>query len=75
MSTTEEIKQVVKERYGQAAARVQSGRASSCGGGSTGTASCDPISSNLYSTEEGASIPEKALLASLGCGNPTDLPS
>jgi len=73
MSTTEEIKQVVKERYGQAATRVQSGRASCCGGGSTGTASCDPISSNLYSTEEGAGIPEKALLASLGCGNPTAL--
>jgi SAM-dependent methyltransferase len=73
MSTTEEIKQVVKERYGQAATRVQSGRASCCGGGSTGTASRDPISSNLYSTEEGASIPENALLASLGCGNPTAL--
>ena len=72
MSTTEEIKQVVKKRYGQAAARVQSGRTSCCGG-STAAASCDPISSNLYSTDEGAAIPEKALLASLGCGNPTAL--
>ena len=73
MSTTEEIRQVVKEHYGAAATRVQSGRASCCGGGSSSTASCDPISANLYSTEEGASIPEKALLASLGCGNPTAL--
>ncbi len=72
MSTTEEIKQVVKERYGQAATRVQSGEASCCGSGST-AASCDPISSNLYSREEGATIPETALLASLGCGNPTAL--
>ncbi|HZT69424.1 MAG TPA: arsenite methyltransferase [Terriglobia bacterium] len=73
MSTTEEIKQVVKEHYGAAATRVQSGRASCCGGGSSSTKSCDPISANLYSTEEGASIPEKALFASLGCGNPTAL--
>ncbi len=72
MSTTEEIKQVVKERYGQAANRVQSGKTSCCGSGST-AASCDPISSNLYSKEEGATIPEMALLASLGCGNPTAL--
>jgi SAM-dependent methyltransferase len=72
MSTTEEIKQVVKERYGQAATRVQSGRTSCCGGGSA-AASCDPISSNLYSEEEGAAIPETAMLASLGCGNPTAL--
>ncbi len=73
MSTTEEIKEAVKEKYGQAAAQVRSGKASCCGGGSTGTASCDPITSDLYSVEEGASIPEKALLASLGCGNPTAL--
>ena len=73
MSTTEDIKQVVKERYGAAATRVRSGRTSCCGGGWSSTASCDPISSNLYSAEEGAGIPEKALLASLGCGNPTAL--
>ncbi len=72
MTKTEEIKQVVKYRYGKAATRVQSGRASCCGGG-TAAASCDPISSNLYSQEEGATIPETALLASLGCGNPTAL--
>jgi SAM-dependent methyltransferase len=73
MSTTEEIKQVVKERYGQAAAQVQSGKASCCGGGSAGEVSCDPITSELYNAEEGAEVPETALLASLGCGNPTAL--
>jgi SAM-dependent methyltransferase len=72
MNTAEEIKQVVKERYGQAASRVQAGRASCCGGGSAAT-SCDPISSNLYSRDESAGIPENALFASLGCGNPTAL--
>ncbi len=70
MSTTEEIKQVVKEKYGQAAVQVRSGKASCCGGGS---ASCDPITSELYNAEEGAGVPENALLASLGCGNPTAL--
>jgi ubiquinone/menaquinone biosynthesis C-methylase UbiE len=73
VSITEEIKEVVKERYGQAASRVQSGGTSCCGSGSRSTAGRDPISSNLYTLEEGASIPEKALLASLGCGNPTAL--
>ena len=75
MSTTEEIKEVVKETYGQAATRVQSGKASCCGGGSAGKASCDPTTSELYNAEEGAGVPENALLASLGCGNPTALAS
>ena len=73
MSATEEIRQIVKEKYGQAAAQVQSGRASCCGSGSDTAACCDPITSNLYSKDEGDSIPEAALLASLGCGNPTAL--
>lgn len=71
MDTNVDVKEVVKEKYGQAAARVQSGKASCCGGGSV--ASCDPVTSNLYSEEEGATIPEAALRASLGCGNPTAL--
>ena len=73
MSTSAEIKQVVKEKYGQAAARVQSGKASCCGGGSALEANCDPITTSLYSAEEGANVPEAALRASLGCGNPTAL--
>lgn len=73
MSTSADIKQVVKEKYGQAATRVQSGKGSCCGGGSVLEASCDPITSKLYSEEEGANVPEAALRASLGCGNPTAL--
>ena len=73
MSTTTDIKQVVKEKYGQAATRVQSGKATCCGGPSSLEACCDPITSKLYSAEEGANIPEDVLRASLGCGNPTAL--
>lgn len=73
MATPTDIKEVVKEKYGQAASRVQSGKTSCCGGGSALASCCDPITSNLYSAEEGANIPEDALLASLGCGNPTAL--
>jgi SAM-dependent methyltransferase len=73
MSTTTDIKQVVKEKYGQAATQVRSGKASCCDGGSALVACCDPITSELYSAEEGANVPEDALRASLGCGNPTAL--
>jgi arsenite methyltransferase len=72
MSTTD-IKEVVKEKYGQAALRVKSG-GSGCCGATTGIGrGCDPITSNLYDASQGAQIPEEALLASLGCGNPTAL--
>jgi arsenite methyltransferase len=66
-----DIKEVVKEKYGQAALRVGSGGSSCCGASS----SCgpDPITSNLYDTAQAGEIPEHALLASLGCGNPTAL--
>jgi arsenite methyltransferase len=72
MSTTD-IKEVVKEKYGQAAARVQAGKSTCCSGPSSLEACCDPITSKLYSAEEGANVPQEALLASLGCGNPTAL--
>lgn len=67
-----DIKQVVKEKYGQAALRVQSG-GSSCCGSSPSVGGCDPITSNLYDATQAGQIPEEALLASLGCGNPTAL--
>src|SRR6185436_5234450 len=73
MSTSTEIREVVKEKYGQAATRVRSGQASCCGGDPVLEACCDPITSKLYSEEEGANVPEAALRASLGCGNPTAL--
>jgi hypothetical protein len=66
------IKQTVKEKYGEAALRAQSGGSSCCGAGACcGTA--DPITSNLYDANQAAEIPEAAMQASLGCGNPTAL--
>ncbi len=71
---TTDIKQTVKEKYGQAALRVQSGSASSCCGASpAGELCCDPITSNLYDSAQALQIPAAALQASLGCGNPTAL--
>ena len=71
MST--DIREVVKERYGRAAARVTSGGTGCCGAGSALASSCDPITSKLYSADESGAVPESAMLASLGCGNPTAL--
>lgn len=74
MSTADatDIKEVVKEKYGQAALRVKSG-GSSCCGATASAGCCDPITANLYDPTQAGQIPEEALLASLGCGNPTAL--
>jgi len=71
MST--DIKEVVKEKYGQAALRVSSGGSSCCGASAALDGCCDPITSNLYDSEQTGQLPESAVLASLGCGNPTAL--
>jgi arsenite methyltransferase len=68
----ETIKEIVKEKYGKAALRVTSGSGSSCCGSASSRGECDPITSNLYGTET-ADLPQEAVLASLGCGNPTAL--
>ncbi len=69
-----DIKDVVKERYGQAALRVMTGAASSCCGGKPAPiGSVDPITANLYDEQQTCCIPQEAVLASLGCGNPTAL--
>jgi ubiquinone/menaquinone biosynthesis C-methylase UbiE len=67
------IKEIVKEKYGQAALRAGSGGSSCCGAAPAGVSGCDPITSNLYDDAQAEQIPEKALQASLGCGNPTAL--
>jgi arsenite methyltransferase len=69
-----ELKEVVKEKYGEAARRAATGGSNRCCGASSalGT-SCDPITSNLYDASQAGQIPEEALNASLGCGNPTAL--
>jgi 2-polyprenyl-3-methyl-5-hydroxy-6-metoxy-1,4-benzoquinol methylase len=74
VNTPVDIKEVVKTKYGQAATRVAQGAVSSCcGGAPSGLDGCDPITSNLYDTLQAGEVPEMALLASLGCGNPTAL--
>jgi ubiquinone/menaquinone biosynthesis C-methylase UbiE len=68
----ENIKEVVKDKYGQAALRAKSG-GSSCCGASPSSGCHDPITSNLYNQSQTGEVPQEALLASLGCGNPTAL--
>jgi arsenite methyltransferase len=71
----ENVKEIVKEKYGNAALRVTSGAGNSCYGqdraGLDGAS--DPITSNLYNPSEEGEVPETAIKASLGCGNPTAL--
>jgi arsenite methyltransferase len=67
------IKEVVKEKYGQAALRVSTGGSSCCGAGPALDACCDPITSNLYDATQTTALPHEAVQASLGCGNPTAL--
>ena len=66
-----DIKEVVKEKYGAAAKRAAEGStaAGCCGTGS----GCDPITSNLYDASQIGTLPIEAVIASLGCGNPTAL--
>lgn len=70
-----EIKQTVKEKYGQAALKVVSGEGAACCGSSPSSccSGADPITSDLYDELQKKELPEAAVLASLGCGNPTAL--
>src|ERR1700689_4826070 len=68
-----ELKDAVKEKYGQAALRVNAGGSSCCGAGAALDGCCDPITSNLYDAAQTGALPEEAVLASLGCENPTAL--
>jgi arsenite methyltransferase len=75
------LRETVQARYGEAARRVTDGQTASCCGPATGSSGCcgatteswDPITANLYDEGQAAGIPAEALLASLGCGNPTAL--
>src|ERR1700729_731528 len=66
------IRETVREKYAEAAKRSQSGVCSCCGAAAASEC-CDPITSNLYDSSQAGQIPEEAMLASLGCGNPTAL--
>jgi len=69
-----EIKEIVKEKYRQAALRVTTGGSSCCGASARlDGCSVDPITANLYDAGQTGQLPEEAVLASLGCGNPTAL--
>jgi ubiquinone/menaquinone biosynthesis C-methylase UbiE len=71
---SEALKAKVREKYGHAATRAAAGeRSSCCGAGSAKAFCCDPITTDLYDSLELAEVPEQALQASLGCGNPTAL--
>src|SRR6202045_778293 len=68
------VKEVVRDKYGQAALRVTSGEGGCCGSrASAEETSCDPITSNLYDGTQKGEVPDTAIRASLGCGNPTAL--
>jgi SAM-dependent methyltransferase len=68
------VKEIVKERYGKAVVQALGGdKSSCCGSGNTAVSCCDPITDNLYDIGQISQIPEEALLASFGCGNPTAL--
>lgn len=67
------IKEIVREKYGQAALRAGASGSSCCGAAPASACACDPITSNLYDAAQTEQVPEKALQASLGCGNPTAL--
>jgi len=68
-----EVKEQVREKYGEAALRVRAGGSSCCGSAPSGSGCADPITSNLYDSGQTSQIPQEAVLASLGCGNPTAL--
>jgi SAM-dependent methyltransferase len=71
--STENIKEVVREKYGEAARRIVAGTGSSCCGASPCGTDVDPITKDLYDSSQVSGLPEAAVRASLGCGNPTAL--
>jgi SAM-dependent methyltransferase len=73
MSDADTIRETVREKYGEAARRVLAGGRSSCCGAAPDSGGCDPITSNLYEAGQTAGLPGDAVVASLGCGNPTAL--
>jgi arsenite methyltransferase len=68
-----DVKETVRMKYGEAALRIRTGGIACCGAASSSFNCVDPITSNLYDSSETSQIPEEAVLASLGCGNPTAL--
>jgi arsenite methyltransferase len=72
-TAVKDVKETVREKYGEAALRAAKRQKSSCCGGSSCGTGADPITSDLYLPEQIGQLPHEAVLASLGCGNPTAL--
>jgi len=70
--SNENLQEAVKQKYGAAAKQVLAGGTATCGGGAESSCS-DPITKDLYDTRETSALPEEAVAASLGCGNPAAL--
>jgi len=70
---TDAIREVVKSKYGEAARRVVAGESNSCCGAAACGTDIDPITRDLYDNSQTGLLPEQAIKASLGCGNPTAL--
>jgi SAM-dependent methyltransferase len=68
-----DIKEVVREKYGQIASGITTDTGASCCGSKSSSSCCDPISSDLYDIQQQSDVPADAVAASLGCGNPTAL--
>jgi arsenite methyltransferase len=74
MKNAEDIKEIVRAEYGQAARQAKVGKTSCCGSGTLLEGDhVDPITANLYGSAETAGLPDEAVRASFGCGNPTAL--
>jgi len=68
-----DIREIVKDKYGEAARRVKAGETTGSSCGASSAPCCDPISANLYDAQQTSGLPQQAVAASLGCGNPTAL--
>jgi arsenite methyltransferase len=67
------VRETVREKYGEAARRIRSDATGSCSSGSASEACCDPVTANIYTAAQEDEVPDTAVKASLGCGNPTAL--
>jgi SAM-dependent methyltransferase len=70
---SDDIKEIVKEKYARAALRVTAVDGASCCGSASSRGECDPITSGIYAGSDTSGLPAEARAASLGCGNPTAL--
>jgi SAM-dependent methyltransferase len=68
-----DIREIVKDKYGEAARRVKAGETAVSACGPSADPCCDPITSHLYDAQQTSGLPQQAVAASLGCGNPTAL--